>query len=113
MHDLEEMVEKLLKAARKLPPGPVRHDILKEIGRFRVRLAALRAQSEQLQTSKKISKGRLSWRPLSFQVGSRRYCHNQILAPGNATYLFKEMAATCANLMERWPAIKPPAGAVL
>jgi hypothetical protein len=50
MHDLEEMVEKLLKAARKLPPGPIRHDILKEIGRFRVRLAALRAQSEQLQT---------------------------------------------------------------
>jgi hypothetical protein len=34
-------------------------------------------------------------------------------APGNATYLFKEMAATCANLMERWPAIKPPPGAVL
>jgi hypothetical protein len=63
MHDLEEMIEKLLKAARKLPPGPIRHDILKEIGRFRVRLAALRAQSEQ--TSKKISKGRLSWRPLT------------------------------------------------
>jgi hypothetical protein len=25
-------------------------------------------------------------------------------APGNATYLFKEMAATCANHIERWPA---------
>jgi hypothetical protein len=35
------------------------------------------------------------------------------LAPGNSTYLFKEMAATCANLIERWPAIKPPPGAVL
>jgi hypothetical protein len=34
-------------------------------------------------------------------------------APGNATYLFKEMAATCANLTERWPAIKPPPGAVI
>jgi hypothetical protein len=34
-------------------------------------------------------------------------------APGNATYLFKEMAATCASLVERWPAIKPPKGAVL
>jgi hypothetical protein len=34
-------------------------------------------------------------------------------APGNATYLFKEMGATCANLVERWPAIKPPSGAVL
>ena len=33
-------------------------------------------------------------------------------APGNATYPFKEMAATCANLVERWPAIKPPPGAV-
>ncbi len=34
-------------------------------------------------------------------------------APGNATYLFKEMAATCASLIERWPAIKPPPGAIL
>jgi hypothetical protein len=34
-------------------------------------------------------------------------------APGNATYLFKEMAATCASLAERWPNIKPPKGAVL
>lgn len=34
-------------------------------------------------------------------------------APGNSTYLFKEMAATCATLIERWPAIKPPPGAVL
>lgn len=34
-------------------------------------------------------------------------------APGNSTYLFKEMGATCATLIERWPAIKPPPGAVL
>jgi len=34
-------------------------------------------------------------------------------APGNATYLFKEMAATCASLVERWPNIKPPKGAIL
>jgi hypothetical protein len=34
-------------------------------------------------------------------------------APGNSTYLFKEMAATCASLVERWPNIKPPKGAVL
>ena len=27
------------------------------------------------------------------------------MASGNATYLFKEMAA-CVNLIERWPAIK-------
>jgi hypothetical protein len=30
-----------------------------------------------------------------------------------ATYLFKEMVATCASLVERWPAIEPPPGAVL
>jgi hypothetical protein len=35
------------------------------------------------------------------------------MASGNATYLFKEMAATCVNLIERLPAIKPLAGAVL
>jgi hypothetical protein len=34
-------------------------------------------------------------------------------APGNATYLYKEMAATCASLVERWPNIKAPKGAVL
>jgi hypothetical protein len=34
-------------------------------------------------------------------------------APGNATYLFKEMGATCASLVERWPNIKPPKGAIL
>jgi hypothetical protein len=26
MQDLEELAEKLLEAARKLPPGPARHD---------------------------------------------------------------------------------------
>ena len=34
-------------------------------------------------------------------------------APSKATYLFKEMIATCASLVERWPAIKPPPGAIL
>lgn len=32
-------------------------------------------------------------------------------APGNATYLFKEMMAACLAVAERWPAIKPPTGA--
>jgi hypothetical protein len=44
MHDLDTMAEKLLEAARKLPPGPVRHDVLKEIGKFRVRITALKAK---------------------------------------------------------------------
>ena len=34
-------------------------------------------------------------------------------APSNATYLYKEMAASCASLVERWPNIKPPKGAIL
>ena len=41
MQDLEEMAAKLLEAARKLPPGPSRHETLKEIGRFRARIVAL------------------------------------------------------------------------
>jgi hypothetical protein len=46
MQELEAMAAKLLKAARKLPPGPVRYDLLKEIGKFRVRIAALKAKGK-------------------------------------------------------------------
>lgn len=35
MQELEAMAAELLKTARKLPPGPVRHDLFKEIGKFR------------------------------------------------------------------------------
>ena len=34
-------------------------------------------------------------------------------APTNAVYLYNEMDAACASIAERWPAIQPPAGAVL
>lgn len=34
-------------------------------------------------------------------------------APGNAIYLYKEIAAVCAGIAERWPAIRPPPNAVL
>ena len=34
MQDLEAMAAKLLETARKLPAGPIRRDILKEIGKF-------------------------------------------------------------------------------
>ena len=34
-------------------------------------------------------------------------------APGRAVYLFKEMEAACESISERWPAIKPPASAIL
>ena len=44
MQDLEAMAAKLLETARKLPAGPVRHDILKQIGKFRARITALKVK---------------------------------------------------------------------
>jgi hypothetical protein len=52
MRDLEEMAEKLLESARKLPPGPERHEFLKELGLLRSRIAAFIARQEQLQSAK-------------------------------------------------------------
>ena len=46
MQELEEIAAKLLKTARKLPPGSERHGILKEIGKFRVRITALKAKGK-------------------------------------------------------------------
>ena len=48
IQDLEAMGAKLLETARKLPAGPVRNDILKEIGKFRVRITALKAKGKGL-----------------------------------------------------------------
>ena len=48
IQDLKAMAAKLLETARKLPAGPVRNDILKEIGKFRVRIAALKAKGKGL-----------------------------------------------------------------
>jgi hypothetical protein len=42
LQELEEMAEKLLATARKLPPGPNRPNALQLIGKFRVRIPALR-----------------------------------------------------------------------
>jgi hypothetical protein len=41
LQELEEMAGKLLATARKLPPGPDRHNMFQEIGRFRAKIAAL------------------------------------------------------------------------
>jgi hypothetical protein len=46
MQDLEAMAAKLLETARKLPAGPVRHDILKQVGKFRARITALKAKGK-------------------------------------------------------------------
>ena len=52
MKDLEDMAAKLLESARKLPPGPDRHDLLKQIETFRIKLAGIAAKREQLQSAK-------------------------------------------------------------
>jgi hypothetical protein len=44
VRQLEAMAAKLLGTARKLPAGPVCRDILKEIGKFRARIAALKTK---------------------------------------------------------------------
>jgi len=46
MQDLKAMAAKLLETARKLPAGPIRRDILKEIGKFRARINALKAKGK-------------------------------------------------------------------
>jgi len=48
---LEELAAELLQTARQLPPGAKRHDILKEIGSFRVRIAALRKSELSLPSN--------------------------------------------------------------
>jgi hypothetical protein len=39
--ELEEMAAKLLATARELPPGQERHEVLQEIGKFRLQITAL------------------------------------------------------------------------
>jgi hypothetical protein len=41
LQELGEIAAELLATARKLPPGPDRHNMLQEIGRFRAKIAAL------------------------------------------------------------------------
>jgi hypothetical protein len=42
LQELEEMAAKLLATARELPPGQDHHNALREIGRFRAQIAALK-----------------------------------------------------------------------
>ena len=41
LQELERMASKLLTTARQISPGAERHDILREIGRFRVAITKL------------------------------------------------------------------------
>jgi hypothetical protein len=52
MQELEKIIADLLEAARRLPPGDERQTILKEIGRFRMRLDRLAAQSRKQPAAK-------------------------------------------------------------
>jgi hypothetical protein len=46
MQNLEKMAAKLLNTVRKLPPGSERHELLKEIGKIRARIAKLKAKGK-------------------------------------------------------------------
>ena len=56
LQELEEMATKLLATARKLPPGPDRHDMLQKIERFRARIIAL--QSADLRPARRRLKAK-------------------------------------------------------
>ena len=56
LQELEVMAAKLLATARKLSPGPDRHEILKEIGRFRDQIPVL--QGAGLRTTRAGLKAR-------------------------------------------------------
>jgi hypothetical protein len=53
------MAAKLLETARKLPAGPIRRDILKEIGKFRARINALKAKGKWPDLIQRADRGRL------------------------------------------------------
>lgn len=55
LQELEEMAAKLLATARELPSGQDRHNALREIGRFRVRIAALKFTDGSAQLGLKAS----------------------------------------------------------
>jgi len=46
LRELETIAAQLLERAQKLPPGQLRQDALKEAGRFRARINALRQGSD-------------------------------------------------------------------
>jgi hypothetical protein len=68
MQDLEEMAIKLLEAARKLPQGARRHEMLKEIGRIRARISAL-LQSEPLLGESRLDPEPIPYNPPASSQG--------------------------------------------
>jgi len=41
LQELEDMATRLLATVRQIPPGQVRHEVLEQIGKIRIRIAAL------------------------------------------------------------------------
>jgi hypothetical protein len=56
--ELEVMAAKLLATARDLPPGEMRHGILKEIGRLRARMEGLRKKNPRSDEASPRPRGR-------------------------------------------------------
>jgi hypothetical protein len=56
LQELEEIGAKLQAAARKLPSGPDRHNLLQEVGRFRAQIVAL--QSADLRPARRGRKAK-------------------------------------------------------
>ena len=71
LKELEEMAAKLLETACKLPSGQDRHNALREIGRFRVRIAAL--QRLDLRSAQSPQPYDLVTRPCTIDAGRFRW----------------------------------------
>jgi hypothetical protein len=52
MHDLEQKLTKMLETVRRLQPGPERVELLKEVGRFRIKIDAIKARQKHQRSEK-------------------------------------------------------------
>ena len=55
--DLEVVAANLLETARKIPPGSERHDVLKQIGKLRIKLDALVSEQKKLPLCPSCDRG--------------------------------------------------------
>lgn len=75
LQELEEMAAKLLATARKLLPGQDRHSALREIGRFRARIAALKRPRIAAGASRVEGEGEMT-RGLGLTPGENEHAHD-------------------------------------
>jgi hypothetical protein len=55
--DLEVVAANLLETARKIPPGSERHDVLRQIGKLRIKLGALVSEQKKLPLCPSFDRG--------------------------------------------------------